>query len=203
MVRLMIILGLALFTSCASYVPRTETRAKKVIRQLDVENRANEQRIQAISNTYGLSVTVPAKHVVKVEFPAIKLPEAVPLHILPNKNVDRLIDSLIIASNEGVKLQKELDDLRKRLIAMTIDKQVLEFTDQFMDASIDIDPSRFNKVLFNYTIKPQTKEETITYEQQVIDAGKEYYEHFQFWAVILFWIISILLIVRPRFLFRN
>jgi hypothetical protein len=200
MIRILFIVVLFSFASCASYVPKTESKGKRVIRQLEIENRANTQRIQAIANTYSLSATIKTREIRQIVFPEIKISEAVPFNILPNRQIDNLIDSLVKSVRENKP--EEFNRIKTGLKDISFDRQVFDFEDEYLKAVITLDPGLLHNMNFEYTIKERSKEETIEYEQQIIDAGKKYYQHFQFWAVLFFWILSILLIIRLAFIFR-
>lgn len=200
--RILIIVSLLFFASCASYVPATETKAKKVIRKLDRNIKADTERIKAISVAYNLATIVPSTVKGKVALPEIKIEAPIYRNIIANPAVDELLDryedkvnqlqSLSdVREEEKQRLRNELEEIKIIVRAMTFDKQEFSYIDENIQANFILDPKLPQPFIFEYLILPQEKEVEIPADTIVVDAGKDYYQFWQFWVLLILFILTV------------
>jgi len=193
-----ILLLIFMISSCTSYVPTTEKKGKKIIRKLDIRNKANDQRIKAIANTYGLATMTPT--MVRGDFmlPEVKIDAPVNLHIQKNSSAydslisryDQLMNRYNTALNQENKkaLYDQINHLKERIRELTYARQDFTYEDDTLKADFGLDPASDLPFTFAYILKPRPVPVSIPHEDVVIDAGREYYQFWQFWAVMVLWI---------------
>jgi hypothetical protein len=184
------IIIILLCSSCFSYVPTTERQAKKVIRKLENRNQFNTKRIIAISNTYNLSRLKKEMASGVFTLPSITIESPFNRTISTNIQFEGLLNKYK-ESTYKMESEQEVLKIKKQLQQMTFGKQEFIYNDEFINAIFLLDPGQKESFKFTYKLTSRNVDVEIPVEKIIVDAGKEYYNFWQFWVLLLLWMGSI------------